>query len=371
MATTATKTTGIKIPSPNDWRTTDDGEINKRRLRAREESFTISNVDPQHPVFSNFRVASGSGLTYSVEIRDLRQRQFACDCVDFRANGLGTCKHVEAVLLHLEARFRRLFKAAQQNGSNRIEVVVDSNADTLRVLNGHGELPDALQKWFDNEGNLANPDVSGETALTALTALEQLREADFPQIRISQEVAGWLENRRRAAERKQLRHEYELKVQRGEWPVHETKVPLFPYQREGMLHLAFTERALLADEMGLGKTIQAIAACALLHRVGQAARVLVVTRASLKTEWEEQIQRFTELSYQLVFGARSRRLKAYDAANPSGAGVPPASDSSPHFEDGIPGVRLSPGAATPESSPALPFFTIVNYEQMLANALDV
>ena len=42
--------------------------------------------------------------------------------------------------------------------------------------------------------------------------------------------------------------------------------PLLPYQREGMLHLAFGERALLADEMGLGKTIQAIAACELLAR---------------------------------------------------------------------------------------------------------
>ena len=27
----------------------------------------------------------------------------------------------------------------------------------------------------------------------------------------------------------------------------------FPYQQQGMLHLAFTERALLADEMGLGQ----------------------------------------------------------------------------------------------------------------------
>src|SRR5438034_3635126 len=308
MATTAKKTNDIKIPSPHDWRTTDTDEINKRRLRAREESFIISNVDPQHPVFSNFRVASGSGLTYSVEIRDLRQRQFACDCVDFRANGLGTCKHVEAVLLHLEARFRRLFKAAQQKGSNRIEVVVDSNADTLRVLNGHGELPQMLKKWFDAEGKLVNPDVADEATITAL---QQLREAGFPQIRISQEVAGWLENRRRAVERKQLRREYELKVQSGEWPAHETKVPLFPYQREGMLHLAFTERALLADEMGLGKTIQAIAACALLHRLGKARHALVVTPASLKTEWEEQIQRFTDLPYQLLFGARHQRLEAY------------------------------------------------------------
>src|SRR5206468_7035010 len=107
-------------------------------------------------------------------------------------------------------------------------------------------------------------------------------------------------------------------------PAHETKAPLFPYQREGMLHLAFTERALLADEMGLGKTIQAIAACSLLHRLGQAHRVLVISPASLKTEWEEQIQRFTDLPYQLVFGSPSKRLQAYQAAHHSSrAGVPP------------------------------------------------
>src|SRR6185503_16656337 len=105
----------------------------------------------------------------------------------------------------------------------------------------------------------------------------------------------WLEARRRAEERRILRREYEAKVQSGEWPAHETLMPLYPYQREGMLHLAFTERALLADEMGLGKTVQAIAACALLHRLGKVTRVLVVTPASLKTEWEEQIKRFTAL----------------------------------------------------------------------------
>ena len=317
----------LKVPSPHDWRTTDTDEINKRRLRARQEAFVISNLNPAHPIFSNFRVKSASGLTYSVEMRDLLQRQFACDCVDFRSNGLGTCKHVEAVLLHLEARFRRLFEAAKKNGSTRLEVVVDSVADTLRVLNKQGALPRALQKWFSPDGRLAEGPPEA-----ALEALQQLGEKNLPQLRISQEVSPWLESRRRAQEGKQLRREYELKVQQGEWPLHETTVPLFPYQREGMLHLAFTERALLADEMGLGKTIQAIAACALLHRLGQARRVLVVTPASLKTEWEEQICKFTNLPYRLVFGARHRRLTAYDDA---------------------------------------PFYTIVNYEQMVVDALDV
>ena len=317
----------LKTPSPHDWRTTDQDEINKRRVRAQSEVFTISNLDPRHPIFSNFRVKSGSGMTYSVEVRDVGQRQFACDCVDFRINGLGTCKHVEAVLLQLEARYRRLFKAAAENGAARIDIVPDAHHDTLCVTHRLAALPRAARDWFDDRGLLQHA-----TPEEALEALEALRAGALPELRISQEVAPWLEARRRAEERRALRHEYELRVQSGQWPAQETLVPLFPYQREGMLHLAFTERALLADEMGLGKTIQAIAACALLHRLGQAQRVLVVTPASLKTEWEEQIQRFTPLPYRLVFGGRAQRLSAYDHA---------------------------------------PFFTIVNYEQMMRDALDV
>ncbi len=348
MTKSAKKSAKPSLPPAHDWRTTDTDEINKRRQRAREESFVITNATPAHPIFSNFRVQSASGLTYSVEVRSLAARQFACDCVDFRINGLGVCKHVEAVLLQLEARHKRQLKAAQSAGSNRIEVVVDHAANNLRVLNGRDGLPHAVVRLFNGDGLLANGSPEA-----ALDALRQLRDADFPQIRLSQEIAPWLENRRRAAERKQLRHEYELKVQAGEWPAHETTVPLFPYQREGMLHLAFTERALLADEMGLGKTIQAIAACALLHRLGQARRVLVVTPASLKAEWEEQIRRFTTLDYQLVFGGKVQRLKAYTSAHPL---------------DGTAktGLRLEPNAPL-----SFPFFTIVNYEQMVADALDV
>ncbi|HKX60955.1 MAG TPA: SNF2-related protein [Verrucomicrobiae bacterium] len=333
MATACTTPKKLQLPPAHDWRTTDTDEINRRRLRAREESFVITNATPAHPIFSNFRVKSASGLTYSVEVRGLDLSASGCDCVDFRSNGLGFCKHVEAVHLYLKARHRNLFKSARTNGSNRIEVVPDLAADTLQVLNGHGKLPRPIQKWFGADGRLQNGSVE-----TALEALRQLRGAEFPQIRLSQEIEPWLETRRRMAERRQLRHEYELRVQSGEWPAQETTVPLFPYQREGMLHLAFSERALLADEMGLGKTIQAIAACALLHRLGKARRVLIVAPASLKTEWEEQIQKFTALDYRVVFGGKAKRLKAY---------------GNRAVDDGT------------------PFFTIVNYEQMVPDALDV
>src|SRR5438552_10212207 len=131
----------MQPPSPHDWRTSDEAAINRRRARAQTEEFRIANLAPRHPIFSNFRVQSGSGLNYSVEIRDLCQPQFACDCVDFRINGLGTCKHVEAVLLHLQARFKRLYQTAARNGTTRLEVVPDPNSDSLRLLKNGGALP--------------------------------------------------------------------------------------------------------------------------------------------------------------------------------------------------------------------------------------
>ena len=64
-------------------------------------------------------------------------------------------------------------------------------------------------------------------------------------------------------------------------------------------------------------------------------RRAVCWSASLKTEWEEQIRKFTTLNYQIVFGGKTRRLKSYD------------------------------------QNSATPFFTIVNYEQMVADTQDV
>jgi ERCC4-related helicase len=79
-----------------------------------------------------------------------------------------------------------------------------------------------------------------------------------------------------------------------------------------MLHLTFTGRALLADEMGLGKTVQAIAACMLLRRTMGIRRVLVISPASLKGEWEEQIAKFADLPSHIMQGPRARRLRQYD-----------------------------------------------------------
>ena len=149
---------------------------------------------------------------------------------------------------------------------------------------------------------------------------------------MSRHFTPWLDRLRRERSREQARAEFLAEVKDGTASFDLLRHPLLPYQREGMLHLAFGERTLLADEMGLGKTVQAIAACELLARRKGIERVLVVCPASLKAEWEEQIARFTERAARSVFGPRPARLAAYREPT---------------------------------------FFTIVNYEQVLGDAPDI
>ena len=81
---------------------------------------------------------------------------------------------------------------------------------------------------------------------------------------VSRQFGPWIERARRLQAGREARAAFEADVAAGRDTFDLLTIPLLPYQREGMLHLAFGERALLADDMGLGKTIQAIAACELL-----------------------------------------------------------------------------------------------------------
>ena len=99
------------------WRTTDADEVARRVDRAKAEPMAIANLDAGEPFYGTFAVVSeGSGMPYQVEIRSLTSRQNSCTCPDFRVNGLGTCKHVEAVLNELGKK-PRLFKRAAAAGS--------------------------------------------------------------------------------------------------------------------------------------------------------------------------------------------------------------------------------------------------------------
>jgi SNF2 family DNA or RNA helicase len=107
------------------------------------------------------------------------------------------------------------------------------------------------------------------------------------------------------------------------------KVPLLPYQLDGVAFAAGAGRAVLADDMGLGKTIQGVGVAEYLAEV---RKVLVVCPASLKSQWRSEIHRFGDRDVQLIGGRTAERLSQYD--NPC-------------------------------------FFTVCNYEQVLRDILAI
>lgn len=305
-----------KPPTFTGWRTSDAEEIERRRWRGLSEIVSVEALDPAHPVFGDFRVRStGSGNAYTVEIRSLSQPLNACDCHDFRVNGLGTCKHIEGTLAALKRKRKGPARAAAEAGSPRVEVYLAPGPEPqatiawptaklepglARLLAGAG-LPPGTERLDEPAQLLARIDRLLGEASPDLRAL----------IRVSARLRTWVADRERRAERAAARARFAADLAANRESLDLLKAPLLPYQREGALHLAFGERALLADEMGLGKTIQAIAACALLHRLRGIRRVLVVMPASLKGEWAEQITRFTDLPWRIIGATRARRLLDY------------------------------------------------------------
>ncbi|EKD72758.1 MAG: hypothetical protein ACD_45C00592G0001, partial [uncultured bacterium] len=296
-----------------NWNTTDADEIDRRRIRGKTEKFRIENISPEFYYFGTFLVRSQQDKQYCVEIRSLVDQINSCDCHDYRSNKLGTCKHVENVLFRLRKAGVKLFKAAQQGGSQRVEIFLDHRDFTIRIAWPNNVKPIIHRQiapfFLEDRSLLDNPGSTYATLLKSISENKILKKS----IRISRHIDHFVEYQRKNSDKHSEKEVFLNDVKQGKKTLDVMKHPLYAYQQEGMMHLAFTERGMLADEMGLGKTVQAIAACELLRRNKNILRVLVVATASLKAEWEEQIAKFSDLSSLIIQGSRQNRLKQYQS----------------------------------------------------------
>jgi len=315
MSKTAIRIRNQKKPRfPSGWATSDADEIERRRRRAATEKFQIESLTPQEEFFGLYRVESKDEQHYRVEIRSLTEQCNSCNCPDHRINGLGTCKHVEATLIQLVYKRERAFKAAAEMGSPYIEIFLDRRDQQVRIAwPGDGlrqsKARDILAPFFTEQNILAGDPLELLPAMQR--KIEALHPASRRKVRFSEELNVWLELLDSRAQHRRSRQHFETQLAAGKVSIDLVRHRLYPYQQEGMLHLAFTGRALLADEMGLGKTVQAIAACELLRQIAKIRRVLVISPASLKGEWEEQIAKFTALPARIIEGPRAARLRQY------------------------------------------------------------
>jgi hypothetical protein len=289
-----------------------EDQIERRRKRATEDIAAIKNRG-RHTVYSAFDVTSQSGQTYRVQIRSLTDLLNSCTCADYKTNLLGTCKHIEAVLLHLKENLGETWDQMVEERPPVSQIFLHHALETtVRItlpLPGPPALRDTLARYFDADGILTGSPIQTLPAL--LQDLEALPPRQRNSIQITPGVEAYLE-RLKDIEAIQDQKEWFLdQIERGHRSLNLLSTPLYPYQEQGAMHLTFGRRAMLADDMGLGKTVQAIAASSLLHQLRDIQRVLVVCPASLKHQWAREIQRFTSFSVNVVEGNLQARRSLY------------------------------------------------------------
>jgi len=287
-------------------------QIERRRERAREEILKIVNKG-SHPIFSQFEVKSVSGRAYRVEIRSLDEMQNSCTCPDYKTNLIGTCKHIEGVLIYLKAEYDKKLEKLVKERPRGTQVYLRYGEEvSVRValpLPDSAPVKELLSHYFDPAGELVGAPLQVLPALFA--AIESLPARERPLVNVAESVREYLallQDREEVAQQKEW---FLDQVKRGHRTFDVLSTRLYPYQQEGALHLAFGRRAMLADDMGLGKTVQAIAAAVLLKEMRDIQKAVIICPASLKHQWAREIRRFTSLPVTVVEGNLLERRKRY------------------------------------------------------------
>jgi superfamily II DNA or RNA helicase len=287
-------------------------QLERRKTRALEEGFKIKNLGSEQ-IFSSFSVLSPSGRTYQVIIRSLKRRVNGCSCPDYQTNLLGTCKHIEAVLVQLSKKVRGRIDATERSAPPTAEIFLSYGEQVEVAVNlpsgFNGEVATLARRYFDDKGILLGDPVQKLPAL--IDDIARLNPKHAEELRVAPEVRAHAAVLADGEKHRQQRLWFLEEMAAGRRSMEVVGTKLYPYQAEGVMHLAFSGRALLADDMGLGKTIQAIGAAVLLRELRGISRVLVVTPASLKHQWLREIRRFTSLSAEIIEGPSSKRSQLY------------------------------------------------------------
>ena len=281
-------------------------QIDIRRQRAKAGKFTIENLG-KNRVFSDYRVTNpDSGGQYTVTVRGFEVGDNACTCPDFKSNTLGTCKHVEAVIDHLQTELPAHLQK-KKAAVTRPEIYLHYGEQLRLGIHLPARHSDKLAKlataYFDEKGLW-----SGKGKFRDLIRdVEEVPE----EVSFHSDALDFADREIERAEMLACEQEWMKQLEAGTLDLKLLSVPLYDYQTRGALFLACRGRSILGDDMGLGKTAQTLAAIELLAKERGVERILVVAPASVKYQWEGEIKKFTGRPVQVIEGGPDDRKDQY------------------------------------------------------------
>ena len=281
-------------------------QIILRQQIAADENFGIQKTS-DGVVFGDYKVySSKTSNTYKVALRSADNSLNFCSCPDFKTNQLGTCKHIEAVLLQIKSKAALKRKLAIPYIPPYTSVYLDYGGQRKVKLRIGTENTTQYKKLADSFFNKEL--ILLETAFLKFEIFLQKAHTLHPEFRCYEDALEYIVHERNSKQRQQLVANKQTDLFKDI-----SKAKLFPYQEKGVLFAVKAGRCILADDMGLGKTLQAIVCTEVLRKQFNINTAIIICPTSLKYQWKSEIEKFTGITNVCVVeGNILARKKLYN-----------------------------------------------------------
>ena len=281
--------------------TLEQWQIALRQQAAMKEAFVISeDVDTDGP--GHYKVTNHTTKKeYRVVYRGEESPWNFCSCMDFKTSRLGTCKHIEGVKLWISGHRKRVHTERPAYTSMYLSYRGERRV-CLRIGTNHeAEFRELAKQYFTPDG-VMRPEVADYIFDFVKDALR----IDNTFRWYSDALSFLIEQRDRKHRKGLLQPITDKKLDTL------LRVPLYPYQKEGIRFAFEAGKSISADAMGLGKTIQAIGTAELMKAHQLIDSVLIVCPTSLKYQWKKEIEKFTHSTAIVIEGNHLVRKRLYE-----------------------------------------------------------
>ena len=250
-------------------------------------------------VYGEHILINDKGKRYQVFLRDFDRELGYSDSEDSKYNKLGTTKHIMYAFNQMKEN-PSLFESLDKRFPF-IEIFLDPLNDYKISWHYPEKLPNPIRKLIRQYFGLKKC-LEPKQERSFLSFVQQAEA--YKEIKIRPEV---IEKIDKSYEEELLRS---LEV-KSSMDLTFLKVEPYPYQVDGIRFTSFRKACILADEMGLGKTLQSIATALIKRQIFGFKKTLIVCPASLKSQWQSEIMKFTGESATIIEGDPKEREDQY------------------------------------------------------------
>jgi ERCC4-related helicase len=271
--------------------------LSERADKAKSAEYRMDFADN---VYGEHILYNEKAVEYKITFYNFAKEHGYCSCPDYATNKLGTCKHLMYAFDHVKSlkRTPEFYKHPYPFVEIFLHPLKDYKISWFYPGEPDEKVKQLINKYFGDTNILPDNKI-----LDFLGFINESQE--FKQIMIRPGVQEVVEK----AYNKEMLDEIKEHTTIDYSPI---KLQLFPYQKQGIEFAAFREGAVIADEMGLGKTVQAIGTAIAKKAIFGFERTLIICPASIKEQWKNEIEKFTDEKATIVEGFPEDRAKIYE-----------------------------------------------------------